>query len=218
MTDETQACPDCRQDVKSANLMRHLKRAHGLTREDAQQRLGGAPSPNRSFSLAVVIIGALVLAAIVIIIGTLVWVTGGEGGDNGVAGEQVPWFRVSEIDGGVLTPTSFAGKSVLLDFMYTDCLSCRINRPQLLELYAETNRADLEILSLSISLLDTPEKLRAYRSDPGGPWLYAPDPGDITSTFGIAGNPYFLLIDSQGRVVREWSGSTTSEQFLVALA
>jgi len=122
-------------------------------------------------------------------------------------GKPLPAFSVQNLDkpGETLTPASFKGKYLLLDFWATWCTPCKVELPFVHKAYAKYHASGLEILSISS---DTKvEDILKFRKSPEHPmpWHHAFPQGkaaqELAKTFQVRGIPYVLLISPEGEIL-----------------
>ena len=100
------------------------------------------------------------------------------------------------------------GKVVLINFWATWCGPCRMEIPDLNELYAKYNDLGLEILGVSTS--DSEKQLKEFKSSYNifYPLLYG-NPSDtykIQMEYGVYSIPISFLVDKKGELIRVYSG------------
>lgn len=101
----------------------------------------------------------------------------------------------------------YAGKPLLINFSGTWCGPCKIEYPELQDLYE--NHSD-EISLLVISSGDSLEIVQDFYPANSYTFDVVPDPtGEIADLYGISGFPTSLLIDAEGRIVDTHVGATT---------
>ena len=100
------------------------------------------------------------------------------------------------------------GKVVLINFWATWCGPCRMEIPDLNELYAKYNDLGLEILGLSTS--DSEKQLKEFKSSYNifYPLLYGSptDTYKIQMEYGVYSIPISFLVDKKGELIRVYSG------------
>ncbi len=119
-------------------------------------------------------------------------------------GTTIPFFELADLDSGsTLTPKSFDGKYLLIDFWATWCAPCREEMPKLHDLYAKYNSSGLEILSISGD--ENLEAVESFRDQffPM-PWKHhfmGSPVAELTNTFDIVGYPQAYLVSPNGNIV-----------------
>lgn len=117
-------------------------------------------------------------------------------------GAIAPEFSFPTPEGKKLSPSSFRGKILLIDFWASWCGPCRAEIPNLKEAYAKYKDQGVEFLSVSV---DKGEKewLPALKAEEM-PWpqVLAPKAGsDLMVQYQFSGIPFIILIDREGHIV-----------------
>ncbi len=119
-------------------------------------------------------------------------------------------------DGEVLELHSLQGSFVVVDLMQTgECIPCQQQTTHLKNLY-EDYEGRLEIISLSLVLSDTIERVENYKSDNSISWYVGLDTGGVFgSYFNARSVPTLVIIDDDGYFrwlhVGVWSSEDISE-------
>lgn len=146
-------------------------------------------------------------------------------------GEKAPDFTLYNQDGAPVSFRNFAGKRVVLNFIFTRCpipTMCPLSTAKMMRLQAAAQKAgvrDLELVSISFdSAYDTPPVLKAYAAARGidttnFSFLTGPESAirDLLVQFGVLIEPgenvykhtlSTLLIDRDGKILHRVDGST----------
>jgi thiol-disulfide isomerase/thioredoxin/outer membrane lipoprotein-sorting protein len=121
-------------------------------------------------------------------------------------GDPVPALKLKSADGKVVDMASFRGKPVLLDFWATWCEPCVAALPQIAEIYKEGKDKGLVLLSVD----QDAEAATAthFMTKNGYTWPNFHDgDGEIQNLMGASGIPRLVLVDAQGTIVFDKSGS-----------
>jgi thiol-disulfide isomerase/thioredoxin len=86
-------------------------------------------------------------------------------------GQVFPAFQLTDLAGHVITPDTFKGKVLLVDFWATWCPPCVKEIPKMHALYERYKKEGLEILSLAID--EKNEKIAEFRKQWPMPWFHA---------------------------------------------
>ncbi len=130
-------------------------------------------------------------------------------GGTDLTGQMVPTLRLKSPDGNLLSLDSFRGKPVLLDVWATWCAPCVKGLPQLAQLYQETKKKGLTLITV-----DTDEEAKtatALLARGGYQWPNFHDDGGVSDALGVNGIPRTLLIDPTGKVVFDKINPVDSE-------
>jgi thiol-disulfide isomerase/thioredoxin len=122
-----------------------------------------------------------------------------------LVGKSAPSLTLKTSGGKEVTLQSFTGKPVLLDFWATWCVPCRESLPALEKLYQENGAKGLVLLSLDEDD-DRPQKAADFWAIRKEPWPNFHASKEILGKFPAHGIPYFVLIDSSGKVTFSHSG------------
>jgi len=111
-------------------------------------------------------------------------------------------FYLVDIDGDPFQLRDFRGKVVLLDFMATWCVPCRMSMSDLSEIRTHFGE---EIVMISISIYpvsDTVEQLRSWRDTWEADWIHARDTADppLRQRFKVSAIPTMFIIDKDGEI------------------
>ncbi len=150
----------------------------------------------------------ILLALIVVLTGTLVWVVTGTLEPNITnAGDTAPSFRITAEGGRTYTNKDFGGKVLVLNFWASWCPPCVEEAPSL-EAFQRTMK-DQGVVVLGVSI-DTNEKLyRQFVRRFGVTFPTARDPeAGISYRYGTFQIPETYIIDSQGKVREKIISST----------
>jgi len=114
------------------------------------------------------------------------------------SGDTVPTFSVVDIDGEFFELESYHGKILVLNFMATWCPACREETSELTSVWLEYQHTIL-IVSISVSVVDTIERIREFRSShTNATWVWLSDTENIAANYEIRTIPTTILIDKNG--------------------
>ncbi len=118
---------------------------------------------------------------------------------------DVPMYQFGTVDGKVITPKTYAGKLVVLDFWATWCGPCMAMADHMVELNHKYGPKGLQIIGLSLD--KSVDKMVSVAQQKNFAWPHvcraAPGSDDL-SKFGVRGIPHTILISPQGQVL--WRG------------
>jgi thiol-disulfide isomerase/thioredoxin/outer membrane lipoprotein-sorting protein len=122
-----------------------------------------------------------------------------------LVGKPVPAVMLKDSGNKEVTLQSFAGKPVLLDFWATWCVPCRESLPALEKLYKENEAKGLVLLSLDEDD-DNPQAATEFWAMRKVPWPNFHADKGLREKFPSHGIPYFVLVDSSGKITFSQAG------------
>lgn len=134
---------------------------------------------------------------------SLAWVVSGTLNDRIVrVGDAAPDFKVVTETGRTITPESFGGKLLVLNFWASWCQPCLQEVPSLEAFQREFGRQGIVVLGVSV---DKNEKLyRRFLEQFPVTFQVTRDPSwDIAANYGTFQLPETYVIDSSGKVVQK---------------
>jgi len=162
----------------------------------------------------IIVAAAVPLAALFAVLGWALSSTGGTPGGLGVntsfgevsiAEEQAQDFVTATLTGEPVSLAALEGKVVLLDFWASWCQPCRVEAPELAQVYREYQGRGVEFVGIAI--WDHPTNVAGHIQEFDLPYPNVLDGnGKIGISYGVAGIPEKFFIDAQGRVVRKFLG------------
>jgi thiol-disulfide isomerase/thioredoxin len=122
-----------------------------------------------------------------------------------VAGEVVPPFTATLLNGQTIAFDEFKGKYVLIQFWGSWCGPCRAENPLLVELYNKYHNRGFEIFSIGVEQ-NAQAWQRAIARD-GLTWPYHTADmkrfdGELAKMFNIHSIPSTFLVDPMGWIIR----------------
>ena len=120
-------------------------------------------------------------------------------------GDSAPGFTVTTDNGRTISPASFGGKLLVLNFWATWCPPCVEEMPSLNEFHKAL--ANQGVVVLGISVDKNEQAYKAFLGKAGVAFQTARDPeAKINADYGTFKYPETYIIDSRGRVVRKYIG------------
>jgi len=124
--------------------------------------------------------------------------------------KAAPDFALENLDGELVTFSSFLGRVVVLDFWATWCKPCVKAFPDLHALVSQYEADDVVLLVVSLDRIE--ERSREYLVENGYPtdnvlWSSMEESRAVKALYGVIGIPHTLIIDRDG-IIR-FSGHTS---------
>jgi len=130
-------------------------------------------------------------------------------------GELFPDFRVTEVDGRVLTRASLGGRPGIVWFTTSYCVPCQIGAAPVERLKAELGRDAFSVLVLFVDLRETNAHLIWWRKEfAGSDWMVAFDPDlALARRVQLRFLDTKFLLDERG-IIRNIDYQTADERYL----
>ena len=132
-----------------------------------------------------------------------------------LVGTHRPEFRLGSSTGTFVTPSDFAGKTLLINFWATWCAPCLEEMPMLMGLQAEYGVDGLQVVGIA---LDDVQRVRDFVAKLGIDYPVLVGSVDVMDTNRDYGNltgllPYSVLVDKSGVIQWQYSGVIQDEDF-----
>ncbi len=119
------------------------------------------------------------------------------------AGDPVPAYQATTLQGDTLELSSLRGKPFLLNFWATWCTPCQEETPFLESVFRRRSSQGLRIVGVSMDNGSALDKIRAFMKKYGVTYTVLRDPTmNAMQTFGIPGLPATFLVNRHG--VIQW--------------
>jgi thiol-disulfide isomerase/thioredoxin len=117
-------------------------------------------------------------------------------------GSKAPAAAVETLDGKPANLSQFVGKTpVLIEFWATWCPNCHELEPHLKEV-AQKYAKQVRFVGVSVSVNQSPERVRAYVAKHGMPGDQLFDTkGNATGAYDVPATSYVVVLDRSGKVV-----------------
>lgn len=133
--------------------------------------------------------------------------------------EQAPKIEGETLDGKPLTLSDYKGDVVLLNFWGSWCAPCRVETPELQELYAEHRKSGFQIVGVTVK--DQKQNAEAFMRNKG---VEYPSLWDSSGRVALAFRnlpasaiPSTILFDRTGRVAAAYTGAVEKDEIEPAI-
>lgn len=116
-----------------------------------------------------------------------------------------PATSLETLDGRTTTLRELGGTIILLNFFATWCGPCRLETPGFVKLHLKYRDLGAEIVAIAED--SSRKDIRKFMQEFGIAYPVVIDPdGSMADELGVIGLPTSFLIDTDGKVLREWPG------------
>lgn len=135
-------------------------------------------------------------------------IPGPDGRGPVAAGEKAAPFKLTDLQGDLVTMADLRGKVVFLNIWATWCAPCREEMPSMEKLY-ERLHGDKGFVMLAVSQdTSSSEEVMAYVKKHGYHFDVLLDPKNaVAEAYNVSGVPETFIIDREGRIVAHHSGA-----------
>jgi thiol-disulfide isomerase/thioredoxin len=133
-----------------------------------------------------------------------------------IVGAKAPEFQLIDLEGHVVGVNATPGRVVLVDFMGSNCETCRLSMSRaMLDLHARwAADARISFLSVDVGSHDpslggrNEQELRDFRDGFGANWSFAMDSPDVKAAvaYEVIALPTVYVIDANGTVAFKHAG------------
>ena len=121
-------------------------------------------------------------------------------------GDQAPAYGARSLDGDSVEFEQFRGKPLLVNLWATWCGPCRIEMPEIQELYEQYGE-QLQVVGVSLDSRGSEARVRSFVEDIGVTFRILLDPDErVVREFKTIGVPATFLIDAEGTLRHRWWG------------
>jgi len=138
------------------------------------------------------------------------------------AGAKAPGFDLKGAKGGKVSLAAASGKPAVITFIKSTCPYCQVEAPKLAEVLSK-HKDEVTLLGIT-SGQDTERDITLFANAQGLDFPWGMDPGRKTrEAYGATIVPTLIFVDSSGKVVGAYEGSTDGlaaavDQMIAALA
>jgi peroxiredoxin len=120
-------------------------------------------------------------------------------------GKSVPDLSMPDVNGKIVSISSFKGKYLLIDFWASWCGPCRMENPNVVEAYNTFKNKNFAVLGVSLDK-DKDSWKKAIAQD-HLTWTHMSDlkywNSHAVETFGFQGIPFNVLVDPSGKIIAQ---------------
>ena len=116
-------------------------------------------------------------------------------------GVKAPEFSLPDADGNKISLASFKGKVVLIDFWSPMCVYCRLENPQMVELYKNYKDKGFEIIGINVEGNEDLDIWELVIEEDKLTWTQLLDNVGVADVFKVKNTPYNVLVDADGVIV-----------------
>lgn len=147
------------------------------------------------------------------LVGGLVWVVSGTLEQHVTSvGDKAPQFSVTTESGKKISPTSFGGKLLVVNFWASWCPPCIEETPSMNEFIKDYAPKGVVVLAVSVDRNEALYKKFLERMKVGFETSRDPE-ADIGASFGTFQYPETYVIDTNGKVVKKIIGVVGSKHW-----
>ena len=175
---------------------------------DAPVALGDR-GPGRRTALVVAVLLAIVVAALVVLLGTRD-TSGERSHQSPLFGQLAPETAGRTLDGGEVSLADHRGRWVVVNFFASWCTPCIVEHPELQRFY-EAHRETGDATLIAVTYDNRASDAREFFAERGGDWPVIDDPENrIGVAYGVTQPPETFVIAPNGTVVQRFLGAVTS--------
>jgi peroxiredoxin len=141
-------------------------------------------------------------------------------GTTARVGQPAPDFAIADVDGRTFRLSDQRGHAVVLDFMGSNCPTCVVEMPHLVQIYSQYSGQGLVMISIDIggSLgTEDPNAARTFLATNGGTWPIALDNAGLALRYQVTSLPTIYVVDSDGIVSYRNPGVTAASDLANAI-
>ncbi|MBI2571679.1 MAG: TlpA family protein disulfide reductase [Candidatus Schekmanbacteria bacterium] len=136
--------------------------------------------------------------AAAVVLATLI-LTAACGGASELAPLPAPGFSLESLDGAPVSLADFAGSIVVLNFWATWCQPCRVEMPDLTDLYRTYKADGVVVVGMAVSG-GSRDAVQAFAAELDIPYPILLSTESVEASYNIELLPTSALIDRQGRL------------------
>lgn len=171
-------------------------------------------APSRRGGRSVLTISALVglvVAMLVVLLVTRDPATERVGASR-LVGRVAPAVAGTTLDGDPVDIDDHRGRWVVVNFMASWCIPCRVEHPELVA-FDEAHREAGDAVLIGVTFDNDADDARAFFAQRGGGWPVIDDPeNSIGVAFGVTQPPETFVVAPDGTVVERFVGAVTRAQ------
>jgi thiol-disulfide isomerase/thioredoxin len=125
-------------------------------------------------------------------------------------GQMAPAFELAAVDGSDASLDQVRGsQATLIDFWATWCAPCLMEMPHLQALYNKYRHKGFEVVGIACD--SDEDKIPGVVKERGVTYTNLICDDDVSSAYDIRGYPTIFLLDGDGRIVKRFNGTVSTD-------
>jgi len=126
-------------------------------------------------------------------------------------------FSLKDLSSKKVHLSDFKGKVVLINFFATWCPPCRLEIPELVEIYNQNKKKGLIILGVSLDMEKAPFVLKGFVRDMKIPYPILIGTQEVAERYEVSGIPTTVVINKDGKIHKRFKGLVPTEHLETAI-
>lgn len=126
-------------------------------------------------------------------------------------------FSLKDLSSKKVNLSDFRGKVVVVNFFATWCGPCRLEIPELVDIYNQNKKKGLIILGVSLDMEKAPFVLKGFIRDMKIPYPILIGTQEVAERYEISGIPTTVVINKEGKIYKRFQGLVPTEHLEMAI-